>query len=86
MLKELVVHPPTPDTDHIEGTGCLFEESHQPALREVLAATDSLLVGAHDVVRDRALFQHVRRYVLQVGKYTCFEQPPVFQSQICNSL
>ena len=43
------------DTDHIEGAGCLFEEPHQPALREVLAAADTLLVGAHDVVWDRAL-------------------------------
>ena len=72
------------DTYHVEGAGRLFEEPHQPALRKVLAAADSLLVGAHDIIRDRTFLQHVRRYVLQVEEIHLF-YTPAFNGQSCNS-
>lgn len=59
---------------HSKGGSCLFQQPHQPLLREGFPRADALFIRGQDVIGNSRLFQHVGGDVLAEGEKLLQEQ------------
>ena len=55
-------------TNHVEGTSSLLQQTNQTSFSEVFSSTDSFLIWADYVIRDGTFFQHIPWYMLKNKK------------------